>query len=982
MGTKVVLTGVPIEDAAVGYAVYDSSGSGSLGSGSEAGSVSSQRWETSVDGDHWTPVAGATAPTFTPGDAQVGRFLRVVVQVDGNSRESDEVRVANVNDAPRGTLAVSGTARQGETIAVADAVADADGIPAGGRVYHWQAQGANGVWTDIAGANGAAFTLTEAEAGRAVRAVLAYTDRHGTAETVAGAPTVAVENTNDAPGGVLGVTGDAEQGGTLTLTDGVTDADGFQPGHRSYSWEVQGEDGSWTRIAGAYGLTFSPTQAEVGRSVRAVFSYIDGHGRHERVESAPTAAIRNVNDTPGGGLGISGDSRQGATLTLTDAVTDADGMAGAVREYQWQLADGNGGWTGIEGATGVAFTLTQAEVGCSVRAVMAYRDDRGQWETPVTAGTAPVENVNDLPFGSLTVGGTPAKGRTLSLVDLVNDHDGIPEGGRSYKWQARDANGAWADIQGATDETFTLTQTEVGHAVRGVVVYTDEGGAAESFASAPTATVAASNAAPTGTPMLATAGGGGPREDAVITVDVSGIADADGLGAFAYAWSRESAQGAWMPIEGFDGASYAPGDADVGARLRVEVSYTDGGGAPETFAATTSAIANANDAPTGAVTLSGRAVRGATVTASTAPLADADGMGAVSLRWERLNEDLWTPIAGATAAAYTLSEADVGHRLRAVATWTDGHGTAEQTAAETGVVATVRAIPPPPPELGEIERDAAADEWTSADLARMIAEGGTFAPPAGVDSIELADGVLSFGTGTKEAFLARLYLGLLGREGDVEGLAFAQEALADGASRADLARMFLSSGEFEARRHGARTDAEFVADLYDAFLGRGGDAEGRAFWAAALGAGAAQAEIVAAIADSVEAEGHMQASTAWVFVADAEAVLVRSHYRCALGREADASGLLFWSDLLERGVDLRTIGGAFGETAEFQARHRASTDKAFVERLYQDGLGREAEAAGLDHWLGFLASGQMGRGEIAFHFSMTPEARGGLDWVL
>ena len=37
------------------------------------------QWQASLDGISWSPIAGATAATFTPGDAHVGRQLRVVV---------------------------------------------------------------------------------------------------------------------------------------------------------------------------------------------------------------------------------------------------------------------------------------------------------------------------------------------------------------------------------------------------------------------------------------------------------------------------------------------------------------------------------------------------------------------------------------------------------------------------------------------------------------------------------------------------------------------------------------------------------------------------------------------------------------------------------------------------------------------------------------------------------------------------------------
>ena len=126
-----------------------------------------------------------------------------------------------------------------------------------------------------------------------------------------------------------------------------------------------------------------------------------------------------------------------------------------------------------------------------------------------------------------------------------------------------------------------------------------------------------------------------------------------------------------------------------------------------------------------------------------------------------------------------------------------------------------RPVTLPPPEDGETQENSAKDELTSTDFAKLLAEGGTFTPPAGVERVELADGVLSYGTGTAEAFVARLYLGLLGREGDVEGLAFGGNVVEDGASYATLAGVFLSGAEYQASRGAARTDAAFVEGLLD-----------------------------------------------------------------------------------------------------------------------------------------------------------------------
>jgi hypothetical protein len=88
---------------------------------------------------------------------------------------------------------------------------------------------------------------------------------------------------------------------------------------------------------------------------------------------------------------------------------------------------------------------------------------------------------------------------------------------------------------------------------------------------------------------------GGATEDQTLVADTSALADQDGLGALHFQWQRDA--GAGFVDVGTDQASYTPGDADVGAILRVIVSYTDLNGAHEQVSATAGPVANLNDAP-------------------------------------------------------------------------------------------------------------------------------------------------------------------------------------------------------------------------------------------------------------------------------------------------------------------------------------------------------------------------------------------------
>ncbi len=104
----------------------------------------------------------------------------------------------------------------------------------------------------------------------------------------------------------------------------------------------------------------------------------------------------------------------------------------------------------------------------------------------------------------------------------------------------------------------------------------------------------------------------------------------------------------------------------------------------------TVAVIAANDAPGGAPVVTGTPTEDQTLAADTSGISDAEGLGAFSYQWQRNGVN----IAGATAATYTLGDADVGTNIRVVVSYTDGNGTAESlTSAAVGPVANVNDAP-------------------------------------------------------------------------------------------------------------------------------------------------------------------------------------------------------------------------------------------------------------------------------------------------
>ncbi|MDX9815157.1 MAG: cadherin domain-containing protein, partial [Sulfurimonadaceae bacterium] len=386
--------------------------------------------------------------------------FNVIATDNGTLTDTKAVTLSinDVNEAPEGTVTISGTVTQGETLTASNNITDADGM--GTVSYQWFANG-----VEISGATNQTYTLTQNEVNKTITVKASYTDGEGTAETVTSSATSSVVNVNDAPVGTVTISGTVSQNETLTASNNITDAEGM--GTVSYQWFANGVE-----ISGATNQTYTLTQNEVNKTITVKASYTDGEGTAETVTSSATSSVVNVNDAPIGSVIISGTATEDQTLTASNTLTDEDGL-GTI-SYVW-YADG----VAISGATNSTLTLTQNEVGKVITVKANYTDLQGTLESVISSATTKVVNVNNVPTGSVIISGTVTQGETLTASNNITDADGM--GTVSYQWYA---DGVL--INGATGSTYTLTQNEVNKAITVVASYTDGFGANESVTSSST----------------------------------------------------------------------------------------------------------------------------------------------------------------------------------------------------------------------------------------------------------------------------------------------------------------------------------------------------------------------------------------------------------------------------------------------------------------------------------------------------------------
>ena len=151
----------------------------------------------------------------------------------------------------------------------------------------------------------------------------------------------------------------------------------------------------------------------------------------------------------------------------------------------------------------------------------------------------------------------------------------------------------------------------------------------------------------------------------------------------------------------------------------------------------------------------------------------------------------------------------------------------------------------------------------------------------------------------------------------------------------------------------------FVMQQYRDFLGREGDAAGIVFWTNQLNSGA---------------QSRVQMVDSFFTSAEFAAVnpVARLYFAYFL-RIPDYAGLLYWVGQYRAGSSLDAISQAFASSPEFQNTYGSLTNSQFVSLVYQNVLGRPADAGGLAYWTGQVNSGAMTRGQVMLAFSESQE---------
>ena len=258
------------------------------------------------------------------------------------------------NTPATGAPTISGTALVGETLAAdTTGIADDDGLNSAAFSYQWLDE------DEINGATASTYTLVAADAGKAIKVQVSFTDDAGNDEEMTSAATAAVAAAPPPPNtpatGLPTISGTAQVGENLAAdTTGIADDDGLDNAAFSYQWLADDVE-----INGATASTYTLVAADAGKAIKVQVSFTDDAGNEESLTSAATGAVT-----------------QPLTATIHDAPDSHDGQSKFTFELRFSEEFG----LSYKTLRDHAFTVTGGEV------VKARRLEKGKnvrWEIHV-----------------------------------------------------------------------------------------------------------------------------------------------------------------------------------------------------------------------------------------------------------------------------------------------------------------------------------------------------------------------------------------------------------------------------------------------------------------------------------------------------------------------------------------------------------------------------------------------------------------------
>ncbi len=419
----------------------------------------------------WANIAGETSDTFTPGDGDIGGYIRATASYnDGEGSGKTAVKVSPrvgqappVNSAPafpsteRGQREIAEDATGGTAVGDPVAATDFNNDPltytlSGTDVALFTVDSGTG---QIRVASGAQLDF---ETKRTLRVTVEVTDGSDSL----GDPdsdaiddrqnvTITLTDVNEAPV----VTGNETPSIAENSSSAIATYTGMDPERDTLTWSVNNNE-FWISQQGR--LHFAePPSYEDGTSYSVNITAEDEDGLSDSLFVTVT-----VTDVEEQGVVTIQPKRGWDGTSFQAELVDDDNTVGTV-SWQWQRSSNRSNWGDISGATFSSYLADTEDINQYLRAVATYEDDRGSGKTAQSDATGRIGALADRPssntaptFSDTTaersVGQGTAAGRNIGAPVRATDMD---QGDvLTYSLSGTDAD--LFDIDPATGQLKTL----------------------------------------------------------------------------------------------------------------------------------------------------------------------------------------------------------------------------------------------------------------------------------------------------------------------------------------------------------------------------------------------------------------------------------------------------------------------------------------------------------------------------------------------
>ena len=522
----------------------------------------------------------------------------------------------------------------------------------------------------------------------------------------------------------------------------MTDADKFDAANVQYQWLRDGQP-----IDKANGSTYTLSKDDAGHKISVQATYKDNAGHDE----SPTSEVTDIPAPPPnqpGTITITGEALVDKTLTAT--IDDKDGVDPAQAHYQW-LVDGKA----VDGATNATYKVRPEDAGKAINVHVEYTDNAAHDEKLDSgAEDATVDhhrgyklvwqdefNGTTLNDGNWTIqtGGWnaskvqnyySASDKNVSVSDgtlklTAHYEPGFTSGaGKTYDFtsgfiQSQNKQ-AWtygyiearmklpSDANGSLWPAFWMSPDKPvygGHPRSGEIDILESRSHDKTFVAAD-----------------AHWGTGSGKGEHSKSQGITHIGDTSEWHTYAVKWQEGKLEyyvdgQHYHTVDNFKApnATAHPGPFNIPFYLRfnlavggtyLDAPHDDAHHNANKFPATMEVDyvrvyqqdgtpptpPQTNHAPTGSVTISGKAQVGETLSAANT-LADEDGLGSITYHWLADGKEI------GTGETYTLTEAEKGKTLSVKASYTDGKGTPEELESDATAAITEAPAPQTPPTV-------------------------------------------------------------------------------------------------------------------------------------------------------------------------------------------------------------------------------------------------------------------------------------------